>query len=67
MSIIDKHEENYKSNLKKINEKYKETPEQFKKRQLQNETNLNRIKGKLARQEYDQIVAPPTDHKYSGI
>lgn len=67
MSVVARHEMEYKENVAKITELYKESPEQMRKRQEVNAKNMERIKAKLARQEYDKIVAPASDGKYAGI
>lgn len=55
--MIKKHEKNYQANIEAVNDKFKETEEQRVKREKFNAENLERIRTRLARKEYDDMCS----------
>ena len=58
MDIIESHEANFEKNMKILKDKYAETPQQKEKRELANKENLDRIRAKLAKEEYTALTSP---------
>lgn len=54
--MIAKHEANTQKNLKALEDKFKETPEQKLMREAKMKVIMDKIKAKKAREEYDNIT-----------
>lgn len=57
LQVIKKHEETYQANIAAINDKFKETDEQRRAREKFNAENLERIRARIARREYDEMCS----------
>lgn len=66
MAVIKKHDQSQAENLKQIEEKFAETPEQKLLREEKNAENIERIRTKIARREYDKIISGSTDEDKKG-